>query len=377
MEEERIQQQQQQQQQQQLELRETLEGNLEQQTGIQSQFERKIQPQEFGQHFNNFSPTVRQNSGSPSAFRGLERDSSAARGVFERIRNSLVKGERFMVEPQQPTRPLTTTTKSLMTLTTSSRTTSRTTSTTTSTISTTTIATTEKSAKERPNERIIISSVIKDDEFIDLESESRLVSKINGKTSSEVGIKGQNEDLESREDVVKNLEDLISVISRLTQQPTEVTRTRPKLIETQEEILELKPAQKIKDSNENIDKQFSEDDLFLILKKYESLLSEELTPPKKAQEKFIETQRGKDHTNFVAVEEALTTLLGSDPDEDDKISPTFFEAVVNLDEFLREEEEMERQTVDKVSGLLEEAVQLASGVIDLRRKIEERLSLSQ
>ena len=371
MEEERRQQQQQ--QQQQLELRETFEGNLEQQTGIQSQFERKIQPQEFGQHFNNFSPTVRQNSGSPSAFRGLERDSSAARGVFERIRNSLVKGERFMVEPQQPTRPLITTTKSLKTLTTSSRTTS----TTTSTISTTTIATTEKSAKEKPNERIIISSVIKDDEFIDLESESRLVSKINGKTSSEVGIKGQNEDLESREDVVKNLEDLISVISRLTQQPTEVTRMRPKLFETQEEILDLKPAQKIKDSNENIDKHFSEDDLFLILKKYESLLSEELTPQKKAQEKVIETQRGKDDTNFVAVEEALTTLLGSDPDEDDKISPTFFEAVVNLDEFLREEEEMERQTVDKVSGLLEEAVQLASGVIDLRRKIEERLTLSQ
>ena len=50
---------------------------------------------------------------------------------------------------------------------------------------------------------------------------------------------------------------------------------------------------------------------------------------------------------------------------------------MNLDEFLREEEEMERQTVDKVSGLLEEAVQLASGVIDLRRKIEERLTLSQ
>merc|ERR1711936_383056 len=148
LEEERRQQQQQ--QQQQLELRETFEGNLEQQTGIQSQFERKIQPQEFGQHFNNFSPTVRQNSGSPSAFRGLEMDSSAARGVFERIRNSLVKGERFMVESQQATSPLTTTTKSLMTLTTSSRTTS----TKTSTISTTTIATTEKSATEKPNERI-------------------------------------------------------------------------------------------------------------------------------------------------------------------------------------------------------------------------------
>ena len=65
--------------------------------------------------------------------------------------------------------------------------------------------------------------------------------------------------------------------------------------------------------------------------------------------------------------------MRSDPRRKHRVSPVFVKTAVRLDEFLQKEEEEKRQTVDKINRLLEEAIGLASGVVDLRENVKERL----
>ena len=57
------------------------------------------------------------------------------------------------------------------------------------------------------------------------------------------------------------------------------------------------------------------------------------------------------------------------------MSQIFIETAVRIDEFLREEKEEKRQTVDKVNRLLREAIALASGVVHLRENVKKRLMI--
>ena len=104
------------------------------------------------------------------------------------------------------------------------------------------------------------------------------------------------------------------------------------------------------------------------------LLAEELVRELLLNENIKEDEASQDYS---AVEEALTTLLGRDPSMEQKVSPTFVETAVRLDQFLQEEEEKKHETVDKVNILLEEAIGLASGVVHLRENVEERLLIRQ
>ena len=65
-----------------------------------------------------------------------------------------------------------------------------------------------------------------------------------------------------------------------------------------------------------------------------------------------------------AVQTALTRLLGSDPSEEEKISPQELETIIRLDEFLQEEERERREKVQRLSNLADQAVLLVTGTVD-------------
>ena len=196
---------------------------------------------------------------------------------------------------------------------------------------------------------------------------------------------------------------LIEMISSYVQQSNANLTTKSKLIETQEKILGLKSIETNEDKltekgqedskekklfpyldeelfREILNGSKDEEILFMKDKKDKTdderllgLLSKELT--RETIDRDIVESKIKEKTNFDAIDLALTSLL--EPNERKKISPTFLKTIIELDIFLSEEEEMERRAEEKVNILLKEAVQLASGVVKLREKVEERLLHSE
>ena len=192
---------------------------------------------------------------------------------------------------------------------------------------------------------------------------------------------------------------LIEMISSYVQQSNANLTTKSKLIETQEKILGLKSIETNEDKltergqedskekklfpyldeelfREILNGSKDEEILFMKDKKDKTdderllgLLSKELT--RETIDQDIVESKIKEKTNFDGIDLALTSLL--EPNERKKISPTFLKTIIELDTFLSEEEEMERRAEEKVNILLKEAVQLASGVVKLREKVEERL----
>ena len=91
------------------------------------------------------------------------------------------------------------------------------------------------------------------------------------------------------------------------------------------------------------------------------ILKEDLS---KKKEEEMESDLG-------AVQTALTRLLGSDPSEEEKISPQELEAIIRLDEFLQEEERERREKVQRLSNLADQAVLLVTGTVDREARTED------
>ena len=86
----------------------------------------------------------------------------------------------------------------------------------------------------------------------------------------------------------------------------------------------------------------------------EDLLSRQ--PKKKKKER-----KGND---FGEVEEALTKILGEEPQKQSKISPDVLATIIELDDFLREEEEERRERADRARSLADRAIQLVTGSVE-------------
>ena len=78
-----------------------------------------------------------------------------------------------------------------------------------------------------------------------------------------------------------------------------------------------------------------------------------------------EESQKEEKNEFSAVEEALTRLLGKDPQKQNKISSDILETVIELDEFLREEEEERQARVDTIRTLADRAIDLVTGSVDI------------
>ena len=287
-------------------------------------------------------------------------------GIFEQIRNSLIKGEKFTAN-NFPPRPIPIPV-------TETRTTSTSSTTEETTSMHTTVATTEMSPV--PN-RIIISSIITEEDVKNLETDEiseikkdQIIPSINMKMKDRDGSVEKNQ----------KLNNIIDLISSLTQPSlaTEVPSAK-KVLETQEKIFQTTKNEEdfldliVNNAEDSNQKKLSldiEDDIIGI--------SDVVGKNKKAQNEDIKDEEAsQEHGDYSAVEEALTTLLRSDPRRKHRVGPVFVKTAVRLDEFLQKEEEEKRQTVDKINRLLEEAIGLASGVVDLRENVKERLMMRQ
>ena len=221
----------------------------------------------------------------------------------------------------------------------------------------------------------------------------------DNETAETLFFNNEEHDIERPENVLKKLFDVIEMISSFVKQSNGNLTTKSKLIETQEKILGLKSVDtnedKLKDKGQEVLKENklfdyldeelfreilngSKDEEILFMKDKKDktdderllgLLSKELT--REAIDRDIVESKIEDKTNFDAIDLALASLL--EPNETKKISPTFLKTIIELDTFLSEEETMERRAEEKVNMLLKEAVQLASGVVKLREKVEKRL----
>ena len=70
---------------------------------------------------------------------------------------------------------------------------------------------------------------------------------------------------------------------------------------------------------------------------------------------------GKKENDFSAVEKALTMILGKKPKKQNKISPDILATIIELDEFLKEEEEERQERVNRAKSLADRAIQLVAG----------------
>jgi len=77
--------------------------------------------------------------------------------------------------------------------------------------------------------------------------------------------------------------------------------------------------------------------------------------------------------NFDAVQEALTILIGENPSEEEKLSPEVFNAVLELDKFLREQEKERTKKKTQVDDLLNSALDYVDTAVSKREEAEERL----
>jgi len=77
--------------------------------------------------------------------------------------------------------------------------------------------------------------------------------------------------------------------------------------------------------------------------------------------------------DYGAVREALSVILGEKPSEEEKLTIKEIEAVIKLDTFLQEDEEKTKKSKEKVSNLVNTAVDFVEGAVNLRENAEKIL----
>jgi len=105
---------------------------------------------------------------------------------------------------------------------------------------------------------------------------------------------------------------------------------------------------------------------------------EELIPKETINQEDEEIENGKgekDETgDYVAVNLALTTLLGENPTENQKLSSEFFSVVLELDDFFKEEEKEEKEKIDQIGDLVDKALDLVNGSVSRKNPIQKNKS---
>merc|ERR1719431_1339633 len=101
----------------------------------------------------------------------------------------------------------------------------------------------------------------------------------------------------------------------------------------------------------------------------------ELIPKETINQEDEEIENGKgekDETgDYVAVNLALTTLLGENPTENQKLSSEFFSVVLELDDFFKEEEKEEKEKIDQIGDLVDKALDLVNGSVSRKNLIQK------
>ena len=338
--------------------------------------------------------------------------------IFDQIRNSITNGVKFnspsTFRPSTITFPTTTTTMSTTTLatTTAVRTTTTTKISTTASTTTTTVRTTT-TISSAP---IVISSFI--EEYEDNESQEVETLPPTKKKSK----KTLNKQEVNQSSVVEEINNIIDLISNFKTVSSEKTTTEElKLIETQENLLgltaegkserqlgdlEFLPKLLINDEETLTDiklepqspieiqattmKSLSEEEIDKLLENLldvadsdEESRENELSSGEKVpetEEDYIDSvvenlvedilnkelnikEHEKKVNDFGAVERALTMILGKEPKKQNKISPDILATIIELDEFLRVEEEERQERVNRAKSLADRAIQLVAGSI--------------
>jgi len=93
----------------------------------------------------------------------------------------------------------------------------------------------------------------------------------------------------------------------------------------------------------------------------------------KEEERDPKEVEAKEEDTFGAVQEALTFLIGDNPSEEEKLSAEEFKAVIELDKFLRTEEEQRKRKENEVDSLLKTALEYVDSAVDRREEAEGRL----
>ena len=189
---------------------------------------------------------------------------------------------------------------------------------------------------------------------------------------------------------MKNLIDLLSNFKG-SKSPAKITTERiPQLIATEERELGSTKSKKndeyidllvelLLDQDEKPDTTTSkpdaiDDNIFLriLKKKHNDKSSLDFNVENLAKQILKEDVSEKEEmeSDLGAVQTALTRLLGSDPSEEEKISPQELEAIIRLDEFLQEEERERREKVQRLSNLADQAVLLVTGTVDREARTE-------
>merc|ERR1712083_855134 len=94
---------------------------------------------------------------------------------------------------------------------------------------------------------------------------------------------------------------------------------------------------------------------------------------KEDEDEDVEEEEEEDDSLDV-VHKALAAIIGENPSEEQKLSQEVFAAVLELDEFLKEEEER-RQKEKKVDTLLSSALDFIDSAVERRESAAERLGL--
>ena len=190
---------------------------------------------------------------------------------------------------------------------------------------------------------------------------------------------------------IKNLIDLLSNFKG-SKSPAKITTERiPQLIATEERelgstkskkndeyidlLVELLLDQDEKPGTTTSKPDAIDDNIFLrILQKkhnYNSSLDFNVENLAKQILKEDLSEKEEMESDLGAVQTALTRLLGSDPSEEEKISPQVLETIIRLDEFLQEEERERREKVQRLSNLADQAVLLVTGTVDREARTED------
>ena len=161
------------------------------------------------------------------------------------------------------------------------------------------------------------------------------------------------------QDVLKKLNNIIDLFSSLTQSPRKIEIPSAPQLETKGNkkdvlgtIVNNAEDLKEKKSSSDMDKEILAKTKSEKNKNLESdrivegfvtdLLAEELVRKLLLNEKIKDDDASQEDGDYSAVEEALTILIGSDPNREQKVSLTFVETAVRLDQFLQDEEEQKR-----------------------------------
>lgn len=176
---------------------------------------------------------------------------------------------------------------------------------------------------------------------------------------------GNTENLNALDALLNNV-----LLERYPNKKSEDSRSKPQqlVLEEIKNIPEEDPEQMNKEQTiideETIDKIVER--LFPILE-----VNKDLVEAEEVDEKPLEDTQ----EDFDVVHRALTNIFGDQPTEEEKLTPEVFAAVLELDEFLRDEEEALREKQAQVEDLLSTALDYVDTAVshreDASRLLEE------